>query len=70
VLTFRCDKALLRAFLAGYGWDRAPDFVQRAMSAALLHRKSNLFTAIDAIRPLQKFTTLEELAAYLWDVDE
>jgi aminoglycoside phosphotransferase (APT) family kinase protein len=70
VLTFGCDKALLRAFLAGYGWNRAPDFQHRAMSATLLHRKSNLFTAIDAIHSLQMFSTLEELAVYLWDIDE
>jgi hygromycin-B 7''-O-kinase len=68
VLTFRCERSLLRTFLDGYGWDRAEDFAQRALSASLLHRKSNLFSALDALRPLDTFTSLDELADYLWSV--
>jgi hygromycin-B 7''-O-kinase len=70
VLTFGGDKELLVSFLDGYGWELAADFIRRAMSAALLHRKFSLFSAIDALRPLDTFANLDELASYLWDIDE
>jgi hypothetical protein len=63
--TFKGDKRLLRAFLAGYGWEIGADFAQRAMTMTLLHEWDVLadvgkFVALDAV------ASLDELATTLW----
>jgi aminoglycoside phosphotransferase len=65
--TFRGDTALLHHFLAGYGWDVAPDFAHRAMSMTLLHE----FDVLSAMRgrlDLGAFPSLDVLAGRLWDL--
>lgn len=62
---FRCDRALLRAFLDGYGWAVGKDFARRAMSAALMHRFDLFADLPDCLRPDQ-FDTLDALASALW----
>jgi Ser/Thr protein kinase RdoA (MazF antagonist) len=65
LLTFRADKELLRAFIAGYGWDVGPDFAHRAMSLTLVHE----FNPLGGVRDTVDFAahaTLDELARTLW----
>jgi hygromycin-B 7''-O-kinase len=64
--TFGGRPALLREFLAGYGWAVGPDFARRAMTMALLHQ-------FDVLEPLARsgldsVATLEDLAAQLWQL--
>jgi hygromycin-B 7''-O-kinase len=64
---FDGDRALLRAFLAGYGWTVDDGFARRALSAALRHQ-FDLF-ASQRLR-LNRFATLDEVAAALFGVDD
>lgn len=64
---FGTDKRQLRAFLDGYGWI-GDNFVRRAMSATL-GQEMDAFELLLAVRPdiaLDRFSTLDELADYLW----
>ena len=70
--TFGGSKPLLRAFLDAYGWPAgsAPgesglNFARRAMTMTLLHEFNPLGRALP---PLEKVTTLDELAELLWQV--
>ena len=65
LLTFRADKVLLRAFLAGYGWEVGPDFAHRAMSMTLVHEFNPLGGLRDAL-DFGAYATLEALATELW----
>jgi aminoglycoside phosphotransferase (APT) family kinase protein len=64
--TFGASPALLREFLAGYGWAVGPDFQRRAMSMALLHQ----FAVLEALAPtgLAGAATLEDLAVRVWQL--
>lgn len=63
---FRCDPAMLRAFLDGYGWTVGEDFARRAMSAALMHQ-FDLFAALPERLHPDQFDTLDALATALWE---
>jgi aminoglycoside phosphotransferase len=71
---FRCDKALLRAFLDAYDWPVAADFARQALLFALYrqtlgllqHPTIDLFEPIAELFPLQDIATLDELAADLF----
>lgn len=62
---FECDGEMLRSFLDGYGWDVDGDFVRRAMSAALM-QQFDLFADLPSRLSLDRFDTLDELAAAIW----
>lgn len=62
---FRGDKALLSAFLDGYGWHVDSDFAWRAMVACLLHQHDVLGSVV-ATTPFEDVGTLADLACALW----
>jgi len=64
---FRCDKALLRAFLQAYGWPAGADFPHRALSLALYHR-FDVFEPIGTLRQLRGVDTLDVLATELFAI--
>jgi aminoglycoside phosphotransferase (APT) family kinase protein len=66
---FRCDKRLLRAFLASYGWpsSRGERFVRRCMSYTLLHEFYIERPTFPGLPP--RTASLDELASLVWDVD-
>ena len=68
LLTFRADKDLLRAFLAGYGWPVGPEFAHRAMSMTLVHEFNPLGGIRDTV-DLTAVATLDELASLLWALE-
>lgn len=65
---FRCDKRLLRAFLAAYNWDYHPraDFVRQAMSMTLLF-PFGVGPLVRAFPAAAHVTSLDELAHLLYD---
>jgi hygromycin-B 7''-O-kinase len=63
--TFHTDRALLAAFLDGYGWPQDRDFARRAMSMTLLHEFDVMERVSERIN-LQQIATLDELAHRLW----
>ena len=73
---FRCDKALLRAFLQACGWPVGKDFARQALGLALhrqavglaQHHSIDVFEPIAAQFPLQDIRTLDELASVLFTV--
>jgi aminoglycoside phosphotransferase (APT) family kinase protein len=67
LMTFRGSKALLRAFLEGYGWEIGSDFARRAMTTALLH-EFNPLGGIGGSVDLNAIGSLEELAELLWEL--
>ncbi len=68
---FRCDKHLLRTFLADYGFDEAlrRDFARRAMGMTLLHEFDVLSAVSPAFSDAARVDSLAELAALLWDLE-
>jgi hypothetical protein len=69
---FRCDKRLLRAFLEAYhpGASQCINFVLKAMTASLLHRFDVFMGVISTLkRQGREISSLEEMAALLWDLD-
>jgi hygromycin-B 7''-O-kinase len=74
--TFRCDKALLRAFLAACDWPVGKDFARQALGLALYrqarglaqHHTMDLFEPVAALLPLQDMGTLDELANELFAI--
>ena len=64
---FRCDKAVLRAFLEAYDWPAGNDFPRQALRLALLH-PFDVFESIGALLPLHDLGTLDELATELFAV--
>lgn len=66
---FAGDKRLLGAFLTGYEWPDDVDFVRRAMSATLIHRKAEfLVRRMGAVVDLPAFATLDDLADAVWRI--
>ncbi len=74
--TFDCDKALLRAFLAGSDWPVGRDFAHKALAHALYrqayglvqHHSMDVFYKLPALFPLQEIATLDRLANELFAV--
>lgn len=68
---FRCDKHLLRTFLAEYGADGVlrHDFARRAMAMTLLHEFDVLGDVFDVFPEVRDVVTLPDLAALIWDLD-
>ncbi len=68
---FRCDRRLLRAFLAGYGADRAQrrDMLRRAMTLTLLHRFNALGVTLEQQPGAAESRDLGALLADLWDAE-
>jgi hygromycin-B 7''-O-kinase len=64
---FRCDKALLRAFLEGYGWPAGENFRGQALRLALLH-SFDVFEPVSALLPLQEVARLDDLATELFAI--
>jgi aminoglycoside phosphotransferase (APT) family kinase protein len=64
---FRCDKAVLRAFLDAYGWPVGEDFPRHALCLALLH-PFDVFDPVAHLLPLQDIRTLDELATEIFAV--
>lgn len=62
---FRGDRALLRAFLDGYGWPVSADFAQHAMQLALMHQ-FDVFSSVAELAAVS--SSLDELADALWRV--
>lgn len=60
---FRADKALLSAFLSGYGWPMGEDFVGRAMAATLSHQFDVLRQVVGDVADV---ASIGELAERLW----
>ncbi len=67
--TFCGDKALLRACLDAYGWSPADRAWSRGMLALTLLHDFNMFDDLGPDAHLERFATLDELAAALWDLD-
>ena len=69
--SFGGDKELLRVFLDHYGLDvaRRSDFARRAMSMTLLHEFNVLETVCSFMPEVREMTSLDQLAAALWDVN-
>jgi len=67
--TFRGDKALLRACLKAYGWSPTGQDWSRGMLALTLLHDFNMFDDLGPDAHLERFATLDELAAALWDLD-
>ena len=73
---FRCDKRLLRAYLDAYGDNTSspgpsPGFARKAMCMTLLHRFGPIILEMVMRRePAARASTLEELAALLWDTQD
>ncbi len=73
---FRCDKALLRVFLAASDWPVGKDFPRQALGLALhrqavglaQHHTMDVFEPIAALLPLQDIGTLDDLATELFAV--
>jgi aminoglycoside phosphotransferase (APT) family kinase protein len=65
---FAGNKAVLRAYLAGYQWPMGNDFAHHAMSISLIHRKAEFLVRRmqDAV-DLNSFATLADLAGALWN---
>ncbi|MFC7625240.1 phosphotransferase family protein [Microlunatus sp. GCM10028923] len=64
---FGGDRELLRAFLAGYGWNVDGDFPRRALSITLMHRKAEfLVRRIRAVVDLDSCRTLADVADAVW----
>ncbi len=66
---FRCDRKLLKAFLAAYGFELPPDFAHSAMSTALLHKFDILTPALEMHPEFRKVRSLPELADSIWKLD-
>lgn len=68
---FRCDKHLLRTFLAEYGADEPllHDLARRAMAMTLLHEFDVLSDVVEALPEACEVATLPDLAALIWDPD-
>ena len=64
---FRCDKELLRRFLAAYDWPTGEDFPRQALGLALLHR-FDVFEPMASRLSLQEISTLDDLATELFAV--
>ncbi len=67
---FGCDRRLLRAYLHGYDAPKPdPDFARKAMAMTLLHRfNAEILGAVMQHEEAARCATLEELAAWLWDM--
>ena len=73
---FGCDKALFRAFLEAGDWPMGADFPRLALGHALhrqtvgfaQHHTMDVFEPIAARLPLDRFATLDDLAAELFTV--
>jgi hygromycin-B 7''-O-kinase len=68
---FRCDKRLLRTFLASYGADEALqcDLARRAMAMTLLHEFDVLSDVFETFPEARDVATLPGLAGLIWDPD-
>jgi hygromycin-B 7''-O-kinase len=67
---FDCDKGMLRRFLETYGSRKQDQFVQRAMTAALLHQFDVVGPLFERFPNLNGLARLEEFADWLWNVDQ
>jgi hygromycin-B 7''-O-kinase len=66
---FRCDNAMLGAFLAAYGAGVGPreGFARRMLGLSLLYPHNDFGTVMRAVPEAATAGSLEELAALLWD---
>jgi hygromycin-B 7''-O-kinase len=67
---FTADKRMLASFCKAYRMDPADNsFVHKAMTAALLHQFDVISPLFERYPKLKHYSSLEELASYLWDVN-
>lgn len=73
---FKCDKALLRAFLVASDWPMSSDFPHKALGLTLYFQAvgfvedptMDVFHMLPGLLPLQDIATLDDLAAVLFAV--
>ncbi len=66
---FDCDKRLLQAFLESYGMSLMTDFVQKSMTAALMHQFDVIAPLFERKPDLAETSSIADLANRLWDLE-